>query len=152
MPAVSPTNIRRNPTTGNPVDGIQTILVDEDVKRLNLVTDTIDASSLLGGVATALIVATEFANRYDYELRIITRNTETNPVNYANIMKISGVQPARKLSFYSDYERFNKPVDFRMEISPNDLFFATSWWSAEAIKNTTIRPRFFYIIQEVETL
>ena len=151
MPAVSPTNIRRNPTTGNPVDGIQTILVDEDVKRLNLVTDTIDASSLLGGVATALIVATEFANRYDYELRIITRNTETNPVNYANIMKISGVQPARKLSFYSDYERFNKPVDFRMEISPNDLFFATSWWSAEAIKNTTIRPRFFYIIQEVET-
>ena len=151
MPAASPTNIRRNPTTGNPVDGIQTILVDEDVKRLNLVTDTIDASSLLGGVATALIVATEFANRYNYELRIITRNTETNPVNYANIMKISGVQPARTLSFYSDYERFNKPVDFRMEISPNDLFFATSWWSAEAIKNTTIRPRFFYIIQEVET-
>ena len=45
MPAVSPTNIRRNPTTGNPVDGIQTILVDEDVKRLNLVTDTIDAAS-----------------------------------------------------------------------------------------------------------
>ena len=142
---------RRSPITGNPVDGIETVLVDEDVKRLNLVTDTIDASSLLGGVATALIVATEFANRNGYELRIITRKTETNPVNYANIMRISGIEPARKLSFYSDYERFSKPVDFRMELGRGEIFFATSWWSAQAIKNTTIRPRFFYIIQEVET-
>lgn len=136
--------------TGNPIDGIETVLVDEAVKRLNLVTDTIDASSLLGGVATALIVATAFANRYGYELRIITRNTEVNPANYINIMKISGLEPAKKLSFYSDYERFSRPVDFRMEISPVDLFFATSWWSAQAIKDTTIRQRFFYIIQEVE--
>ena len=136
--------------TGDPIDGIETVLVNEDVKRLNLVTDTIDASSLLGGVATALIVATAFANRYGYELRIITRKTAVNPVNYTNIMKISGLEPAKKLSFYSDHERFNKPVDFRMEISPTDLFFATSWWSAQAIKDTTIRQRFFYIIQEVE--
>ena len=150
-PAAAPSGRRRNSITGHPIDSIETILVDEEVKRLNLVTDTIDASSLLGGVATALIVATEFANRCDYELRIITRNTETNPANYESIMRISGVQPAKKLSFYSDYERFNKPVDFRMEISSGDLFFATSWWSAQAIKNTTIRPRFFYIIQEVET-
>lgn len=142
---------RRSPITGNPVDGIETILVSENIKRLNLVTDTIDASSLLGGVATALIVATEFANRYNYELRIITRNTETNPMNYENIMKISGVKPAEKLSFYSDYERFDQSVDFRMEVGPGDIFFATSWWSAQAIKSTTINPRFFYIIQEVET-
>lgn len=153
MPAESITNsdIKRNLITGHPVDGIQTILVDEDVNRLNLVTDTLDASSLLGGVATALIVATEFVNRYDYELRIITRNTEANPMEYTNIMNVIGVQPAKKLSFYSDYERFSKPVDLRMEISPKDVFFATSWWSAEAVKNITIRPRFFYIIQEVET-
>lgn len=149
--AVALVDRRRNSVTNNPVDGIETVFVDDKVKRLNLVTDTIDASSLLGGVATALIVATEFANRCDYELRIITRKTETNPANYEKIMRISGVQPAKKLSFYSDYERFNKPQDFRMEISSGDIFFATSWWSAQAIKNTTINPRFFYIIQEVET-
>lgn len=143
--------LQRSSVTGNPIDAIAIIDTENTVNRLNLVTDTIEASSLLGGVATALIVATEFANRYGYELRIITRNAATNPVNYMNIMSINGIEPARKLSFYSDYERFDKPVDFRMEAGKNDIFFATSWWSAQAIKNTTIRPRFFYIIQEVET-
>lgn len=137
--------------TGNPIDPIKTIYVDGPVKRLNLVTDTINADSLLGGVATALIVATEFANRCGYELRIITRNTEVNPQNYANIIAISGVRPAEKLSFYSDYDRFSRDVDFKLEISPDDIFFATSWWSAKAISETTVRKRFFYIIQEVET-
>ena len=137
--------------TGNPIDPIRAIYVDGPVKRLNLVTDTINADSLLGGVATALIVATEFANRCGYELRIITRNTEVNPQNYANIIAISGVRPAEKLSFYSDYDRFSRDVDFKLEISPDDIFFATSWWSAKAISETTVRKRFFYIIQEVET-
>ena len=141
----------RSRITGNPIDPIQTILVDEPVKRLNLVTDSINADSLLGGVATALIVATEFANRFDYELRIITRNAETNPLNYENILRISGIRPAKHVSFYSDHERFYRDVDYKLEISPQDIFFATSWWSAKAIAETTIRKRFFYIIQEVET-
>ena len=145
------TGIQRNNITGHPVDPIAIIETVEPVKRLNLVTDTIESGSLLGGVATALIVATEFANRYDYELRIITRNSATNPANYMNIMNINGIQPTKKLSFYSDCERFDKPVDFRMEVGSGDIFFATSWWSAQAIKNTSIRNRFFYIIQEVET-
>lgn len=136
---------------GAPIDRIETVVVEEHIRRLNLVTDTIEASSLLGGVATALIVATEFANRFDYELRIITRCAAVNPVNYFNIVRMSGVEPAKKVCFYSDYERRMRPSDFRMEISPDDVFFATSWWSAQAIKETTIRKRFFYIIQEVET-
>jgi len=139
------------PMTQNPIDPIQTILVPNGVKRLNLVTDSIDSHSLLGGVATALILATEFANRFDYELRIITRNTDVNPVNYNKILRLSGIDPARKLSFYSDYERKTAPVDYKLEITEQDVFFATSWWSAKAISETTIRKRFFYIIQEVET-
>ena len=146
-----PSTIVQNSVTNNPVDPIQTVLVNEPVKRLNLVTDTINSDSLLGGVATALIVATEFANSWDCELRIITRNTETNPLNYENIMKISGIKPAKRVSFYSDYDRFTKSVDYKMELSPDDIFFATSWWSAMVIAGTTIRKRFFYIIQEVET-
>lgn len=145
---------KKNPLsdiTQNPVDPIETIIIDEPVKRLNLVTDTIDAHSLLGGVATALIVATEFANRYNYELRIITRNSHVSPTNYYKIMEISDIKPAEKVSFYSDFERHNKAVDYKLDISKDDIFFATSWWSAKAISETTIRKRFFYIIQEVET-
>lgn len=137
--------------TGHPIDPIKTIMVADNVKRINLVTDTIDSGSLLGGVATALIVATEFANRFDYELRIITRNSDTNPHNYENIIQISGIQSAKKISFYSDVERHEKSIDFLLEVGENDIFFATSWWSAKAIEDMRLKNRFFYIIQEVET-
>lgn len=160
MPVLPPAPVQYAPSaqtgplsliTQNPVDPIETVIIDESVKRLNLVTDTIDSHSLLGGVATALIVATEFANRYDYELRIITRNSDVSPTNYYKIIEISGISPACKVSFYSDFERHQKAVDYKLEISKDDIFFATSWWSAKAISETTIRKRFFYIIQEVET-
>ncbi len=138
--------------TANPIDPIPTIIVNESAKRLNLVTDSIERESLLGGVATALIVATYFAQKNGYELRIITRRAPTNPLNYENIIRLSGISPASKVSYYSDYDRgANRDKDFRLEITPEDVFFATSWWSAAAILKTTLRKRFFYIIQEVET-
>lgn len=137
--------------TGHPIDPIQIIAVSDPVKRINLVTDTIDSKSLLGGVATALIVATEFASRYNYELRIITRNSEVNPLNYVNILRVCGVTGANKVTFYSDAERHEREIDFKLEVGPNDVFFATSWWSAKAINETIMNKRFFYIIQEVET-
>lgn len=138
--------------TNNPVFAIPTIVTNEKVKRLNLVTDSIDQNSLFGGVATALIVATHFAQKYDYELRIITRNAPANPVNYYNIIKMSGGIDPHKVSFYSDYDRdANYEKDFRLEITEDDVFFATSWWSAAAILKTSLRKRFFYIVQEVET-
>lgn len=133
--------------TGHKINPIKTIIVNEHVKRLNLVTDTIEASSLLGGVATALIVATKFALKYDYELRIITRTATINPLNYKKIIEMNGIEQPRKVTYYSDFQ--NK--DFKLELSPDDVFFATSWWSAEAIIKTSLKNRFFYIIQEVET-
>lgn len=138
-------------TTCNPVEAIDTIIISDSVKRLNLVTDSLDSNSLLGGVATALVVATLFANKFDYELRIITRQADINPLNYENIMKTSGIEPARRLSFYSDYQRSALTKNYKMELSPSDIFFATSWWSAKAIEETSLLNHFFYIIQEVET-
>lgn len=143
--------VTKIPMTGNPIDPMQIVWVKDSVKRINLVTDTIDAGSLLGGVATALIVATEFANQFGYELRIITRNSAVNPLNYQNIIRISGIKPAQKISYYSDEMRHSEPVDFKLEICEGDIFFATSWWSAKAIEGIVGKKRFFYIIQEVET-
>ena len=42
---------------------IPSIHVNDDVKRLNLVTDSIDKNSLLGGVATALIGSSQEPSR-----------------------------------------------------------------------------------------
>ena|GEM_PF-655350 len=138
--------------TTNPTTAIPTIITNEKTKRLNLVTDSIGKDSLLGGVATALIVATCFAQKNDYELRVITRNAPASPLDYENIVKMSGIVPPAKVSFYSDCDRnSNGDKDFRLAITADDIFFATSWWSAAAIQKTSLRKRFFYIIQEVET-
>lgn len=134
------------------IQPIQTINGEDEVRRLNFVTDSIDSHSLLGGVATALIIATEFANRNNLALRIITRTTPANPVNYNNIMRISGVPAAENVTFYSDHDRdVLGNVNFKLEINEKDIFFATSWWSAAAIKKTSPWKNFYYIIQEVET-
>lgn len=131
---------------------IPCIISNENITRLNFVTDSIEKHSLLGGVATALIVATEFANKCNLPLRIITRTTDVNPNNYFNIMELSNVKPAKEVSFYSDFDRdINGDKVFKLDVTPTDIFMATSWWSAEAIKKTTLRKRFYYIIQEVET-
>ena len=39
----------------------------------------------------------------------------------------------------------------KLEVSEKDVFLATSWWSAAAIKSCNLRSRFFWIIQEEET-
>lgn len=134
------------------LQSIPSVKVNSDVKRLNLVTDSIEQNSLLGGVATALIVATEFARKYNYVLRIITRNAPVNPNNYKNIININGFEPFTDVEFYSDYNRDALGnMTHKLEIAEGDLFFATSWWSAEAIRKTIGNVKFFYIIQEVET-
>lgn len=119
--------------------------------RLNFVTDTINTSSLLGGVGTALIIASQFCCRNNYELRIITRSTDVNLDAYYNYMNMCQEKIPQKVTGYTDYLRdeFGKTDNF-LEINGNDLFFATSWWSANAIKSSGIN-KFFYIIQEIES-
>ena len=131
---------------------IPSIRIKREVRRLNVVTDSIASSSLLGGVATALIVATEFARRNNMSLRIITRTEPVVPKNYVALLKNNGLAPFQKVEFYSDFDRdVMGKKRHKLEISPTDVFFATSWWSAAAIQKTTIRRRFHYINQEVET-
>lgn len=136
------------PLTGHPIQPIPFFRVLEDGKRLNIVTDSIEADCLLGGVATALILATEFCKKYSYDLRIVTRNVIASPQNYSDILDLHGLTPAPQLSFYSDIPR---DCDFKMDIHPGDIFMATSWWSAEAIRRMHVTEKIFYIIQEIET-
>ena len=85
-------------------------------------------------------------------LRIITRTEPPVPKNFVTLLKNNNMEPFEDVEFYSDYDRDqfgNKK--YKLEVSPTDVFLATSWWSAAAIRKTTVRKRFYYIIQEVET-
>ncbi len=137
---------------GHPTDLIKSLFLPNlKEKRLNIVIDSLNKNSLLGGVATALVVATEFAKKENITLRIITRNENINPMDYVNIMSILDVKTPNKVEYFSDYNRKNEENTKKLEIGNNDIFMATSWWSAKAIKKTSIRKKFYYIIQEIET-
>ncbi len=119
---------------------------------INVVTDSLRAESMAGGVATTLIIATLFANAKQLPLRIITRTHLANPESYFSIIKLHGIDRPIKVEFYCDADRsLTGEKDFKLGIREDDIFIATSWWSASAIDKTINGRNFFYIIQEVET-
>lgn len=120
-------------------------------RRLNVVADTINETYLLGGVGTALILATVFCARENIDLRIITRCTDVSPDSYFKFIKMMNLPQPDKIEFYSDYQRDAFGISNQyLSVTREDTFLATSWWTAQELKNSGIN-KFYYIIQEVET-
>ena len=121
-------------------------------KRLNLVIDTMNESELFGGVATELILATEFCNRYDIPLRVITRQGKPQPHNYYKILELNKLTAKIDVSFALDHIGANDDDhSTHIFVHDDDIFLASSWWTARAIRQTFPNRKFFYIIQETET-
>lgn len=133
------------------IDPFKYVKVDRDELRFNLVTDSLHKNHLLGGVATALMLATLYVNDHDIPLRLITRFTPNNPEDFEEFLKLMGLKKPRRVEYFSDYDRLYKNSNFRLETSDKDIYLATSWWSADSIKKINMRDTFFYILQEVET-
>jgi hypothetical protein len=130
---------------------IEWMKIDRDAFRLNIVTDSLQKDSLFGGVATSLILATLFSNKYGMPLRIITRATSSNPRAYENLLRLMNIRKPKEVEFFSDWDSMYSKSNLKLDISENDIFLATSWWTAEAIQSMNLRNKFFYILQEVET-
>lgn len=115
---------------------------------LNFVTDAL-GTSLLGGVGTALILASQYAIKNNMTLRIITRTEEVNAKDYYEFMDLMREALPNKVLFWSDSEREGMRGRV-LEISNSDEFFTTSWWSTAAVSAANTGCRIFYIVQEVE--
>lgn len=131
---------------------IKSTFIHRDGERLNIVTDSIEPKSLFGGVATSLIFAVLYANNRNMPLRIITRTTAINPDDFITFIKMIDMPMPNRVEYYSDFDRNLPGNHSKLEISEKDIFIATSWWSAHVVKDLNLRKRFFYILQEVETL
>lgn len=117
-------------------------------RRISLVTDSIGPSSLFGGVGTALILATQWAQRSEAVLRVVTR-TEA-PVTTA----LSSLLEANCLSFTGEVEFVHAPHfnSAALALGERDLFLATSWWSARCLLNSVSADRIVYLLQEDERM
>lgn len=119
-----------------------------NVRRITLVTDSVASTSLMGGVGTALIMAAIWAERTGAVLRVVTR-TEP-PTGSA----LSSVLSANGLSFSGDIEYVYCPHfgSAELEVGTNDMFLATSWWTARCLLNTVPAQKIVYLLQEDERM
>lgn len=119
--------------------------------RVNVVTDSIGKESLFGGVATALIFATLLCKKNGWTLRIVTRYLDCNLSDYYKFMEFIGIEPPENVQAHSDITRNKDIYNFKLPVSEDDVFLATSWWTAKGILDSNITDRILYIIQEEET-
>lgn len=131
---------------------LQTISEEYDRVRINFVTDDISKRSLFGGVATALILVTLLCEKNDWTLRIVTRCTECDLVDYYKFLEVQKLRKPKYVECYSDHEiAWNANINYCLPVSDKDVYFATSWWSAKSIIDSDVCKKFMYIIQEEET-
>ena len=118
-------------------------------RRLTLVTDSIGAGNLFGGVGTAMIIGAMLAERLGCTLRIVTRTELPEPASLAMILGLHGIGFTQKSEFLqSNMYGESRPV----AIGPADLFLTTSWWSTQATLASVPARSIIYLCQEDERM
>ena len=118
-------------------------------RRISLITDSISQGSLFGGVGTALILASEMANRLDARLRIITRTEKAPPSNVEHVLKVYGLELRQEPQFLfaSIHDRLQE-----VELLPDEVFLTTSWWTTAATLPAVPHENILYLLQEDERM
>lgn len=116
------------------------------IPRINLVTDSVGPESLFGGVATAILLASQWAERTGRRLRIVTRHQPADGVGLENLFRTVGSRPTRQpeLAYIS-----TGPGDY-LETGDDEIFLTTSWWSTTSVLQTIPADRVVYLLQEDE--
>ena len=117
--------------------------------RLTVVTDSINAGSLYGGVGTAIVLAALTARRLGATLRIVTRTEAPDMSNFGAVLDVQGIDWTGNVDFVhapSDGSGMGVPV------GSGDLFLTTSWWTTWATRLSVPRARIAYLLQEDERM
>ncbi|NTG47595.1 class I SAM-dependent methyltransferase [Agrobacterium rhizogenes] len=115
---------------------------------LTILTDSVDANHLFGGVGTALIVGTLAARRMNARLRLVTRHAAPDPSALGEIMRAHGIE------FEGPTDFVHMPVgdDTPLPIGSEDTILTTSWWGTRAALGAIDPARILYLLQEDERM
>lgn len=127
---------------------IEALKIERTSPRFNIVLDHLKEEDFFGGVGTSLIAAALFANKQDMPLRIISRAKESQPDQFFKFLKLQNIPVPKKVEFFSDYDREITWRRARLETSDQDIYMATSWWTAEALQGVNFRPSYFHLVQD----
>ena len=122
--------------------------VPNDGKRhLTMMTDSLSAGSLFGGVGTSIILAAALARRLDASLRVVTRTERPQSTNFSTVLQAHGVEWDANVEFaYMPLEPGSAALAYRA----GEVFLTTSWWSTWSALRSVDPKRIVYLLQEDE--
>ena len=126
--------------------------------RLNLLVPSVDKAHVFGGISTALKFYESMAQKGDFLLRIIALDApvyaETSVLSKDYVLVKPDADPDVPKQLLPMADRYNRTFP----VAENDVFVATSWWSAYIIQDVlhwqreqfgTVHP-LVYFIQDYE--
>lgn len=122
--------------TISPSSAIQVIHLSTPVKRLNLVFESFSRNSFTDYSKAALLLAIQFSHQYHYVLRIITRCNMADARIFQQFLRENNFSQSIKPSFYTDARDRVAQSQHRLELTSDDIFFATSTQTVKAILHT----------------
>ena len=130
------------------LEPLRTFRAPHNESRITIVTDSIAADSLYGGVATSFILAALLAKRLHSSLRLVTRTRKPDSLGeVGNVLAIHGVD------WSGNIEICHSPPDNTGQAIPvaeSDIFLTTSWWTTWATSRAVALTRMAYLLQEDE--
>jgi len=127
---------------------LRTFRILKTTPRLTMVTDSINARSLFGGVGTALILSALLAERMGGSLRVLTRHESADPANLRRVLSANGIEWDGPLEFVHA-----PPDETRgISVSEDDLFLTTSWWGTRSALGALNSECIIYLLQEDERM
>lgn len=131
------------------IQALRTFYLAQPERRLNLVINNISAGNVFGGAATAMIFGALLANRWDCELRIVTRSGHPAARVFGDLLNANNIPFSKNVEFlYASVEDPNA----RIPVGEGDLFLTTSWWTTETVRQTIPSSRILYLLQEDERI
>lgn len=113
-------------------------------QRINVVLDHADEAALEEN-RELLTIAAAYAKKHDCILRIISRCAVPNPAVFFKKTKTMGISLPEHTDFYSDINRSNYGFcSFKLPVTAEDIFITAKWYTAIALKDTSIHPAVFY--------
>lgn len=130
------------------MEPLRVFRVEDAVPTVNVVTDSLGAGSLFGGVATSLILGSRLAARIGGRLRVVTRTEPADAAVAVKVLRASGVPADLEIETL-----YAPPLTYRgVPVSSRDYFVPTSWWTALPTVTAVGPDRVVYLLQEDERL
>ena len=135
-PELRPLHAFRSPRAGAP--------------RVTLLTDSIGADSLFGGVATALLFATLLAQRQGATLRVITETRAADAAAAARLLRTHGVAPPADITCV--FAARDGAARRSFDVGDGELFVSTAWWNTANLLHAVGPRRIIHLLQEDERM